>query len=161
MPFITHWRGHISPGVSEALISQADLLRSLANLVHQPVQKGGAPDSLDELPALLGKSPKGRESLVEEATVLAIRTPRWKLIDRHQRPGAHPSPMYIPEPLTPRQKAIEQLMMPVEIDYPTAPLELYDIQNDPSETTNVADVHPEIVERLRRQLAELRTQGHS
>jgi hypothetical protein len=52
-------------------------------------------------------------------------------------------------------------MMPGEIDYPTAPLELYDLQNDPSETKNVADAHPEIVERLRHQLAEIRTQGHS
>ncbi|MGH9652163.1 MAG: sulfatase-like hydrolase/transferase [Bryobacteraceae bacterium] len=163
MPFITHWRGHIAPGISDALISQVDLLRSLALLVHQPVPKGGAPDSLDELPALLGKSPKGREALVEEANVLAIRTPRWKLIDRSQRPGAHPPPK--PKPLTPKQrarkKAIEQLMMPGEIDYPTAPLELYDLKNDPGETKNVAETHPEIVERLRRHLASLRAQGHS
>lgn len=161
MPFITHWRGHITPGVSEALISQVDLLRSLASLVHQSVPKGGAPDSLDELPALMGKSPKGRETLVEEATVLAIRTPRWKLVDRSQRPGAHPSPMYMPKPLTPKEKAIEQLMMPGEINYPVTELELYDLQNDPSETKNVAEAHPQIVEQLRRQLAQLRTQGHS
>lgn len=163
MPFIAHWRGHIAPGVSGALISQVDLLRSLASLVHQPVPNGGAADSLDELPALLGKSPKGREALVEEANVLAIRTPRWKLIDRSQRPGAHPPPT--PKPLTPKQrarrKAIEQLMMPGEVDYPSAPLELYDLKNDPGETKNVAETHPEIVERLRRQLAKLRAQGHS
>jgi arylsulfatase A-like enzyme len=161
MPFITHWRGRIAPGVSEALISQVDLLRSLASLVNQPVPKGGAPDSLDELPALLGKSQKGRETLVEEATVLAIRTPRWKLVDRSQRPGAHPSPMYMPKPLTPKEKAIEQLMMPGEIDYPVAALELYDLKNDPSETRNVADAHPEIVKQLQGQLAQLRSQGHS
>lgn len=165
MPFITHWRGHIEPGVSEALISQVDVLRSLATLVRQPVPKGGAPDSLNELPALLGQSQNGRETLVEEATVLAIRTIRWKLVDRHQRPGAHPSPMFTPKPLTPQQearhKAIEQLLMPGEIDYPTAPLELYDLINDPSETKNVAALHPEIVERLRQKLAELRAEGHS
>jgi arylsulfatase A len=161
MPFITHWRGRIAPGVSEALISQVDLLRSLASLVDQPVPKGGAPDSLDELPALLGKSPKGRETLVEEATVLAIRTPRWKLVDRNQRPGAHPSPRYMPKPLSPKEKAIEQLMMPGEIDYPVAALELYDLKNDPSETRNVADAHPEIVKQLQSQLAQLRSQGHS
>jgi len=165
MPFITHWRGHIEPGVSEALISQVDLLRSLASLVHQPVPTDGAPDSLDESRVLLGTSKNGREMLVEEADVLAIRTIRWKLIDRSQRPGAHPSPMFKPKPLTPQQearhRAIEQLFMPGEIDYPTAPLELYDLIDDPSETKNVAELHPEIVERLRQKLAELRTQGHS
>jgi arylsulfatase A-like enzyme len=161
MPFITHWRGHIAPGVSEALISQVDLLRSLASLVNQPLPKDGAPDSLDQLPALLGKSLKGRETLVEEATVLAIRGTRWKLIDRSQRPGTHSSSTYTLKSLTPKQKAIEQLMMPGAKDYPIAQLELYDLQNDPGETKNVADAHPEIVESLRRQLAELRAQGHS
>jgi len=48
-------------------------------------------------------------------------------------------------------------MMPGEIDYPVAVLELYDLQNNPSETNNVAAVHPEIVEQPRRRLAELRS----
>lgn len=161
MPFITHWRRHIVPGVSEALISQVDLLRSLATLVHQPVPKGGAVDSLNELPALLGKSPTGRKALVEEANCLAIVTPRWKLIDRNQRPGRHPASTWSPKPLTPKQKAIQQLMMPGEMNYPMAVLELYDLKNDPGETKNVADAHPDIVEQLRHQLVQLRTQGHS
>lgn len=165
MPFITHWRGHIEPGVSGALISQVDLLRSLASIVHQPVPKQGAPDSLDESRVLLGRSNEGRATLVEEADVLAIRTLRWKLIDRHQRPGAHSSPMSTPKPLTPdeeaKRKALEQLFLPGAIDYPTAPLELYDLLNDPRETRNVAKLHPEIVEHLRKELEEIRTQGHS
>jgi arylsulfatase A-like enzyme len=161
MPFITHWRGHITPGVSEALISQVDLLRSLAALVDQPVPEKGAPDSLNELAVLLGTSPQGRELLVEEATVLAIRTKQWKLIDRSQRPGAHPPPAPPPTPQTPRQREIAQLLMPGAKEYPTAPLELYDLKNDPGETKNVADANPEIVERLRHALAQLRDQGHS
>jgi arylsulfatase A-like enzyme len=165
LPFIAHWRGHIAPGVSDALISQVDLLRSLASLVQQPVPGGGGPDSLDQLPALLGHSQIGRETLVEEAEVLAIRGTRWKLVDRSQRPGAHPPPVSHAKPLTPEQqaqrRATEQLFMPGAVDYPTAPLELYDLQNDPRETKNVASQNPEIVERLRRQLAELRASGHS
>lgn len=164
MPLITHWRGHIKPGVSDALVSQLDLLRSLAALVRQPVPSGGAADSLDMLPALLGKSQQGRETLVEEAMVLGIREGQWKLVDRSQRPGAHPSPaprvQETPETEARRRRA-EQLFMPGEIDYATASLELYDLKNDPGETTNVAGAHPEIVDRLRKRLAEIREQGHS
>ena len=154
MPLITHWRGHIAPGVSPALISQVDLLGSLAALVHQPVPPGGAPDSLNELPALLGQSQKGRDTLVEEATVLAIRDERWKLIDRSQRPGLHPQPLKAREDI-----AVQRIMK--GHDYPQSPLELYDLQNDSGETKNVAAEHPEIVTRLRKKLEQLRTQGHS
>ncbi len=163
IPLITHWRGHIQPGVSDALISQLDILRSLAALVGQPVPAGGAPDSFNELPALLGRTPTACQSLVEEAEVLAIRDGKWKLIDRSQRPGAHPPPP--PPPLTPKQlqrrKAIEQLHMPGAVDYPTAPLELYDLASDPGETNNIANLHPDLVKQLRAQLAALRAAGHS
>ena len=96
--------------------------------------------------------------------MLAIRDGQWKLIDRSQRPGAHPPPP--PTPITnprviARQKHIEQLYMPGAVDYPAAPLELYNLESDPGETDNVAKRHPDIVQRLVRQLAELRTAGHS
>ena len=109
IPFITHWRGHIKPGVSDALVSQLDLLRSLAVLVGEPVPEGGGPDSLNELPALLGQTTKGRQTLVEEADVLAIRDGQWKLIDRSQRPGAHPRPAPPPHAPNPRMIALRKL----------------------------------------------------
>ncbi len=163
-PFIAHWQGHINRGVSNALISQLDIMRSLATLVGELVPRDGAPDSLNELPALLGWTTKGRQSLVEEAEVLAIRDGQWKLIDRSQRPGAHPAP---PPPtatdphVIARRKRIEQLHMPGAIDYPAAPLELYDLESDPAERKNLAQLQPSIVARLRRQLADLRAAGHS
>lgn len=164
IPFITHWQGHIQPGVSDALISQLDLLRSMAALAQQPIPKDAAPDSLNELPAMMGQSRSGRQTLVEEAQILAIRDGDWKLVDRSQRPGAHPSPP--PRPVTDprviaRRKKIEQRFMPGAVDYPTAPLELYDLKSDPGETNNVATLHPDIVERLRKELAGIRAAGHS
>lgn len=163
IPFITHWRGKIKPAESNALVSQLDLLRSLAGLVNQSVPEGGAPDSLNVLPALLGNTDKGRQTLVEEADVLAIRDGNWKLIDRSQRPGAHPRPpRVINDPLViKRRKKDEQLERPWDVDQPISPLELYDLASDPAETKNVARIHPEIVDRLQRQLAGIRKQGHS
>ncbi len=51
--------------------------------------------------------------------------------------------------------------MPGAVDYPTAPLELYNLEGDPGETNNVATLHPDIVEKLRTELAAIRTAGHS
>ena len=154
MPMVVRWTGQVKPGVSDALISQVDLLASFAALVHQPVPSGSAEDSVNVLPALLGKSQTGVQFFVEEATVLAIREGKWKLIDRSQRPGEHPSPgPKVPFGGSPRHMA--------QGSYPVAPLELYDIAADPYETRNLAGQHPEVVERLRKKLAAIRAQGSS
>jgi len=148
IPFLARWPGHIRPGVSRALIGQVDLLASLANLVHQPVPQGEAKDSVNVLPALLGRSQAGVDFLVEEASVLAIREGRWKLIDRSQRPGSHPAPQQQHSSATHDAEGS-----------PIADLELYDIVADPHERKNLATMRPEVVERLKRKLAGIRTQN--
>jgi arylsulfatase A-like enzyme len=155
MPLIVRWTGHIKPGTSSALISQVDLLSSFASLAHQPVPPGTAEDSVNVLPALLGRSATGRQSLVEEATVLAIREGKWKLIDRSQKPGLHTRP----ETGTAKRSTLAGAR-PKEL-YPTAPLELYNIKADPYETRNLASDYPAIVAHLREKLDEIRKQGHS
>jgi len=154
MPFIVRWTGRVKPGVSNALISQLDLLASFAALTNQKVPAGTAEDSINMLPTLLGQSQIGRASLVEEAQVLAIREGNWKLIDRSQRPGKHPAPESTPSPGATVPTAYAQKNS-------IAQLELYDIAADPFETNNLATEHPELVEHLRRALTMLRTQGHS
>jgi arylsulfatase A-like enzyme len=154
VPFIVRWSGHIVPGTSAALIGQVDLLRSFAALAHQPVPAHGAADSENVLPALLGKSKVGRESLVEEATVLAIVEGDWKLIDRRQRPGIRP-------PLPPNAPLPGEHSPDPQAHYPMAWLELYNLAHDPQETKNLASEHPEIVARLQKKLAALRAQGHN
>ncbi|MDE3104680.1 MAG: arylsulfatase [Acidobacteriota bacterium] len=158
VPLITCWQGRIGHGVSNALVSQVDLLRSLASLVDARVPAGQAQDSQDELPVLLGRSQRGRESLIEEALFLSVRTDRWKLVDRRQRPGEHPGPAWkAPTPESMRvAKAQEDRFMPGSVDYPEAEIELYDILVDPGETHNVAAQHPEIVAKLRGLIAAAR-----
>ena len=160
LPFITSFPGTIRPGVSDAMIDQVDVLRSLAEFAHVAVPGGGARDSLNELNAMLGKSAKGRESLVEEAVFLSIRNEQWKLVDRSQRPGTLPRPAW--HPMNARAeanaKANEQRFMPGAVDYPEAEVELYNLADDPGETRNVAVKYPEVVARLRAMLSKERTQ---
>ena len=78
VPFITYWKGHIQPKVSDALVCQMDLLTSLSALIG--VEERTA-DSKQLLDVFLGKSDIGRESLVIEATSrTALRKGDWILI---------------------------------------------------------------------------------
>ncbi|MGH2645053.1 MAG: sulfatase-like hydrolase/transferase, partial [Chitinophagaceae bacterium] len=66
MPFIVKWPGVVKPGVSHAMISQVDLLASFADMLHVKLGPLDGVDSQDELKALLGKTEKGRKTLVEQ-----------------------------------------------------------------------------------------------
>lgn len=82
VPFIVHWPAAVRAGRSDALVSQVDLARSLAQLVGAGVPAQQLPDSLAQLPALLGQDAKGRSYLVEQAhgTRLALRRGTHKYI---------------------------------------------------------------------------------
>jgi arylsulfatase A-like enzyme len=82
VPFIVRWPARVKPGESDALVSQTDLLSSLAALTGQSLRTEAAPDSFNVLPALIGESKKGRETLIEQARVNAVRKGPWKLIPK-------------------------------------------------------------------------------
>jgi arylsulfatase A-like enzyme len=84
VPFIIRWPGHIDAGTtSPALVSHTDLQSSFARLLGVTLPSGAAPDSMDLLDALVGKSPTGRHELVEHkyGPDLALRVDQWKWID--------------------------------------------------------------------------------
>ena len=80
VPFIVRWPARVKPGVSDALVSQIDLLASFAALTKQTLATNDAPDSQDTLSALLGESKVGRTSLVEQGGPLSLREGTWKFI---------------------------------------------------------------------------------
>ena len=135
-PFIVRWPGQVKPGTSEALVSQIDLLASLAALSGQTLAENEAPDSRNVLPALLGRSPQGREHIIEHSGGLAIRKGPWKFI----MPGPK------------QQKKNGQCD-------PEAGGQLYNLADDPAETKNVAPDHPDLVKELRTELLGVRD-GH-
>jgi arylsulfatase A-like enzyme len=130
VPFIVRWPARIKPGTSDALVCQIDFLASFARLTGQKLPADAAPDSFDVLPALLGESRQGRETLIEHANGLAIRRGAWK---------------YIP-PRNPGGKAAKAKA--------AGKGELYDLSTDLGESKNVIGDHPEVAQSLAKLLSE-------
>ncbi len=142
VPFLVRWPGHVKPDtVSGALISQVDLLSSLAALTGQKVPEQAAPDSLDELPALLGKSKTGREEMVEDADVRSIVEGNWKYIEPSDFPKMN-------------------VHTNTELGNDTHP-QLYNLATDPSEKINLASKYPDKVKSLAAMLAKIRADKRS
>ena len=132
VPWIMHWPKQIAAGSSAALVCQVDLLRSLAELVDVSLPDNAAPDSQNVLNALLGKSPQGRDTLVEQATTRSWRSANWKFIPAHPGPAVN------------RQVNIE--LGNANHD------QLYDLSADPGEQHNVAAEHEDLVKQFKAEL---------
>lgn len=126
MPTLARWPGHIKPGVSDALISQMDLPASLSSLAGPEFPQDAGPDGQNLADALLGKSNKGRDELVEfnGSAILALRQGPWKF-----------------------------LSVPPKAQQPKG--ELYNLDDDPGETNNLAAQHPDRVAAMWNRLKEL------
>lgn len=79
VPTIVYWKGEITPAVSDALVSQTDLLASLAALTGVRVDETVV-DSQDQLSAWLGKDKIGRKTMLEESFTISYRQGDWKYI---------------------------------------------------------------------------------
>ena len=137
VPFIAHWPGRIKPGVSDALFSQVDLLRSLAALTGRTLPAEAGPDSEDLSTVLLGQSRQGRSVLVEQNNGLSLRAGSWKYIPPSQGQRINPN---------------------TNTEMGAAPdPQLYDLATDLGETRNLAAQHPDRVQEMAATLARLRT----
>jgi arylsulfatase A-like enzyme len=137
VPFIVHWPGRVKPGVSDALVSQVDLTRSLAALAGAPVASDAAPDSQNMLPALLGETSEGRQVLVEQGPSLTLRAGKWK---------------YLP-PLEGTRVARN---VNIELGADPRP-RLHDLAADIGEMKNLADQYPERVKEMDGMLRKIRS----
>lgn len=85
LPFITYWKGHIQARTSDAVVSQMDLLSSLAALTGSSERSQDGEDLLD---TFLGKTDAGRDNLVLEATSrTAFRKGDWVMIPPYSGPA--------------------------------------------------------------------------
>ncbi len=82
VPFIITYPGVVRPGSeSHALVSQIDLMRTLAAITNHKLPETAAEDSIDLLPVLKSESDKAHETLVYNTTgSYAMRSGDWVLI---------------------------------------------------------------------------------
>ncbi len=134
VPFIVYWDGKISPGVSDAMVSQIDILSSLAELVGS--DKRG-PDSKVMLDVFMGKTKQGRDELILEASSrTALRKGNWAMIPPYNGP------------------AVQQN---VNIELGNSPdFQLYDLSSDIGQQKNVAKENPEKLDEMIETFKQIR-----
>ncbi len=147
MPFIARWPGRIRPGSESAeTICLTDMLATFAGILGERLPPEAGADSYNILPVLLEEE---YEKPLREATVFyssrrffAIRQGKWKLIP-HRGSGGFSEPReFEPGPGEPEGQ-------------------LYDMETDPGETTNLYQDRPEVVKRLSSLLERSREQDRS
>lgn len=141
VPTIVYWPDTVKPKVSQALMNQVDFYGSIASLTNQQIESTVI-DSQNHLDALLGKSDLGREEVILEGYTLALRHKNWKYIKPSNKEGK-----WITE-----EKKIESGLQ--------KEAQLYDLNTDPSEQTNLAEKYPEKVEELKNKLEAIENIGN-
>jgi len=142
MPFLVRWPGVVEPGSrTDQTICFTDMLSTFATITGAELGPNDGPDSFDFSKVLFGEQPEDqpvRTSLVLNSAnkTLIVRSGPWKLITSLGSGGfSKPSKMN-PEPGGPQGQ-------------------LYNLDEDLGETNNLYMEHPEIVERLQRELERI------
>jgi arylsulfatase A-like enzyme len=146
-PFIARWPGKIKPNTeSDELISFTDLMATCAAIVGTSLPDNAGEDSYNILPAFLSEKFEKpiRPDIIHHSVwgVFSIRKGKWKLILDTRGSGGW---------VRPRD----------EYPVPGTPGQLYNVEEDPYETTNLWDSHSEIVESLTKLLQKYKKQGYS
>jgi arylsulfatase A-like enzyme len=148
MPFLVRWPGKVTPGsVSHQAICFTDLLATFASITGVDLPESAGPDSFDLLPVLLGRHPedkpiRGPVVIPSANGTMTIQSGSWKLIT-----GLGSGGFSKPSRIKPSAGG------------PTG--QLYNLKDDLGETKNLYLERPDIVARLKRELAHIREAGQS
>ena len=146
VPFVVRWPGHVPAGsVNDKLICHVDFMATTAAILGKDLPKHVAEDSYSILPAMLGEKLNQpiRESVIHHSYcgLFCVRKGNWKLI-LGLGAGGFSGPIRQPKPGEPLGQ-------------------LYDMQGDPGEKTNVYKQYPEIVAELSALLDTYKKSGKS
>ena len=153
VPLVVRWPGRVKANsVVDQTVCLTDIMATCAEIVDANLPSDSAEDSVSVLPVLLGKTNEEVREFTLHQTIslaLAIRKGKWKYLD-HKGSGGN---NYAGGKL--------KKLYALPETAPNAPGQLYDIENDPGETTNLYFQHPEIVKELKQKLDESKKSGRS
>lgn len=156
VPFIVRWPGITLSGTRcSETIGHFDLLATFAELLGVELPENAGEDSVSFLPLLRGKAKLDapRPAMVHHSVhgSFAIREGRWKLLLCPDSGGwSHPT----------RAASVWTQSQADDLDA-LPPFQLYDLTADPEEKNNLADRHPDVVQRLGRLLRKQIMNGRS
>lgn len=135
VPLLMSWPGVITPGVTDAMVSAIDVMPTIAAFTGAP--PGPFPFDGESLVSVIHRDTSPHEALFfyQGYQLHAVRSGRWKLHAPHHYRSIHGATLSTPT----FQGAYRQ---------DSIGLSLFDLQSDIGEMTNLADSHPDVVDRL-------------
>lgn len=137
VPFIVRWPGQFDPGSScDETICLTDVMATCAEITNTSLPETAGEDSFSLLPMLKNEEiTLKREPVVHHSIngTFSLREGDWKIVFGNGSGG--------------RQKPIGR---PFE-----EPFFLFNLKNDPSETKNIIDKHPDVAVRMKKKLDEI------
>lgn len=157
VPFIVRWPGKVPAGTeSSALISQLDLVTTLAAVANTEIPKDAVVDGVNQLPEFTGRATApARDMLVispNSPMHLTIRKDHWVYIPARNEGGFqgknigdHLLAGAAAQKLT---KLVNSDVVDGNVRKDAPPAQLYNLQADPYQARNVYKEHPEVVAEL-------------
>jgi arylsulfatase A len=147
VPFVVRWPAAIEPGqVNDQLISQIDIMATLAAISGCELPAGTAEDSYNLLPVWTEGQASPRTTLVHNtpANRYAIRHHQWLMID-HPGGAVSKVPKWLHEASNDSKS--------------NSPGELYNLADDLGQRNNLWDDQPDRIEELKNTLIQIRNAG--
>ena len=141
VPFVIRWPGVTTPGsVSDALISQIDLMATFAAAFDYQLPTGQAEDSLNMMPVLRDQAESPRDTLVHNNKLWGIRKGDWVLLEN---PKDTSRADYLAANHFPKVQEGSEV--------------LYNLSEDLGQRVDLLKKYPEKAEQLREMLRQVRS----
>ena len=147
VPLIVRWPARVPPGTRcDDPVCLNDLMATCADVLNVKLPDDAGEDSESMLPMLLRTGgPRAERALVHHSVDgrFAIRHGKWKLA------------------LCPGSGGWSQPRDPQAARQGLPPMQLYDLETDLGEQTNLVEKHPEVARQLRQRLEQIVAEGRS
>jgi len=166
VPFIARWPGKVKAGTrSSQLVSSVDMLATLGAVAGYTLKGEEGPDSFNVLPALIGEPRQSiRDHLLQasrQATHLGLRMGKWVYIPARGPGGFGGGKNDAMKNIAFSKRPNSDMTAGGKVKAGAAKGQLYDLEADAGQTTNVHARHPEVVAKMKALLVKYRSAGRS